>query len=198
MGPTLAAADEVLAMGDQPLVQLAGEHRDAVHPGVVSEPVAGHADLAATGLEQHSLIELGPLLDRGFNPGGQGRGPGQGDTHEPLQMRTPVLARDCSPRLRCVHIFPESVVAVRVGIRELRARLASHLETATPIEVTRHGRTVGLYVPLPQESDLSEHERLLEAGRLMQAELQRLGLTEEELAADFKDWRRAQQQQANA
>jgi len=67
-----------------------------------------------------------------------------------------------------------SVVAVRVGIRELRARLASHLETATPIEVTRHGRTVGLYVPLPQESDLSDHERLLEAGRLMQAELQRL------------------------
>jgi hypothetical protein len=25
----------VLAMGDQPLVQLAGEHRDAVHPGVM-------------------------------------------------------------------------------------------------------------------------------------------------------------------
>ena len=79
-------------------------------------------------------------------------------------------------RSRCVHIFPVSVVAVRVGIRELRARLASHLETATPNEVTRHGRTVGLYVPLPQESDLSDHERLLEAGRLMQAELQRLGL----------------------
>lgn len=91
-----------------------------------------------------------------------------------------------------------SAVAIRVGIRELRARLASHLETVTPIEVTRHGRTVGLYVPLPQESDLSEHERLIEAGRLMQAELQRLGLTEEELAADFKDWRQAQQQQAHA
>ena len=89
-------------------------------------------------------------------------------------------------------------MAVRVGIRELRARLASHLATVTPIEVTRHGRTVGLYVPLPQESDLSEHERLMEAGRLMQAELQRLGLTEEDLAADFKDWRQAQQQQAHA
>ena len=99
----------------------------------------------------------------------------------------------------CTHLSG-AVVAVRVGIRELRARLASHLETATPIEVTRHGRTVGLYVPLPQESDLSEHERLLEAGRLMQAELQRLGLglTEEELAADFKDWRHARQQQAHA
>ena len=35
-------------------------------------------------------------------------------------------------------------------------------------------------------------------GRLMQAELQRLGLTQEELAADFKDWKHAQQQQAHA
>jgi hypothetical protein len=48
---------------------LAGEQRDAVHPGVVPKPVAGHADLAAAGLEQHHLIEVGPLLDRGFKPG---------------------------------------------------------------------------------------------------------------------------------
>jgi Phd_YefM. len=81
-------------------------------------------------------------------------------------------------------------VTVRVGIRELRAKLASHLESVTPIEVTRHGRTIGLYVPLPQQAELDERERLLEAGRLMQAELERLGLTEEELSADFKAWRR--------
>lgn len=82
-------------------------------------------------------------------------------------------------------------MAARVGIRELRARLAAHLESTTPIEVTRHGRTVGLYVPLPQDPALSERERLLEAGRLMEAELRRLGLTEEELTADFKTWRGA-------
>ena len=35
VGPALAAAGQVLAMGDQPLVQLTGEHRDAVHPGVM-------------------------------------------------------------------------------------------------------------------------------------------------------------------
>ena len=80
-------------MGDQPLIELTGEHRDAVHPGVVAKPVAGHADLAAAGLEQHSLIEVGPLLDRDFKLGGQSRGAGQRETHERLQMRTPVLAR---------------------------------------------------------------------------------------------------------
>jgi hypothetical protein len=47
-------------------MQLAGEHRDAVDPSVMAEPVAGHADLAAAGLEQHVLIEVMPLLNRGF------------------------------------------------------------------------------------------------------------------------------------
>ena len=87
-----------------------------------------------------------------------------------------------------------NTVTARVGIRELRAKLASHLESVTPIEVTRHGRTVGLYVPLPQQAELDDRERLLEAGRLMQAELERLGLTEEELSADFKAWRQRRQQ----
>ena len=49
VSPALAAAGQVFAMGDQTLVQLAGEQRDAVHPGVVPKPVAGHADLAAAG-----------------------------------------------------------------------------------------------------------------------------------------------------
>ena len=84
-------------MGDQPLVQLAGEPRDAVHPGVVSEPVAGHADLAATGLEQHSLIEIGPLLNWTFKLRDQGRRPRQGTTHGPLQKRTHVLTCFRSP-----------------------------------------------------------------------------------------------------
>lgn len=45
------------------------------------------------------------------------------------------------------------------------------------------------YVPLPQQGELSDRERLLEAGRLMQAELERLGLSEDELSADFRAWR---------
>lgn len=49
IGPSLTAADQMLAMGDQPLVLLAGEQVDAVDPGVVPEPVAGHADLATAG-----------------------------------------------------------------------------------------------------------------------------------------------------
>lgn len=49
-------------MGQQSLVQLAGENRDAVHPGVVPEEVAGEADLATAAGDQHLVTEVGPLL----------------------------------------------------------------------------------------------------------------------------------------
>lgn len=81
-------------------------------------------------------------------------------------------------------------MGVRIGIRELRDKLASYLESTVPIEVTRHGQTVGFYIPVPRRPGQAEREALLEAGRRMQAELARLGLTEEELAADFKRWRK--------
>jgi hypothetical protein len=55
--------------------------------------VAGHADLAAAGFKQGALIELGPLLDRGFEPGIQCCGPGERGSHKPWLMRTHVLAR---------------------------------------------------------------------------------------------------------
>lgn len=111
---------------------------------------------------------------------------------------TAIATRLPQPALGCVHIWQEDGVATRIGIRELRARLASHLESSTPIEVTRHGRTIGLYVPLPQQGNLSDREKVLEAGRLMQAELVRLGLSEDELSADFKAWRKARRDQATA
>jgi hypothetical protein len=62
IGPALTAANQVLTLGNQALVQLAGEQGDALGPGVVPEPVAGHADLAAAAGAQHVLIEIGPGL----------------------------------------------------------------------------------------------------------------------------------------
>ena len=49
-------------MGNQALVQLAGEQRDALRPGVMLKPVAGHADLAAAAGAQHVLLEVRPGL----------------------------------------------------------------------------------------------------------------------------------------
>jgi hypothetical protein len=52
----------MLTLGDQAVVQMTSEHRDAVSSRVVSESVAGHADLAAAAGAQHVLIQIRPGL----------------------------------------------------------------------------------------------------------------------------------------
>jgi len=81
-------------------------------------------------------------------------------------------------------------MSTRIGVRELREKLSECLESSEPIEVTRHGRTIGFYVPVPAKASQSSREALLAAGHRMDAELKRAGITEEEILADFKQWRK--------
>ena len=37
----------------------------------------------------------------------------------------------------------------RVGVRELREKLSLILESSETIEVTRHGQTIGFFIPIP-------------------------------------------------
>lgn len=83
-------------------------------------------------------------------------------------------------------------MSLRIGMRELREKLAEYAESSVPIEVTRHGRTIGFYIPVPRHPNQSERDALIEAGRRMREEMARLGITEDEVAADFKAWRKAQ------
>lgn len=39
------------------------------------------------------------------------------------------------------------MTATRVGIREFRAALADYIEAEAPVVVTRHGQTVGYFIP---------------------------------------------------
>jgi hypothetical protein len=60
---------------------------------------------------------------------------------------------------------------IKVGVREFRERIATFLESDTPIAVTRRGETLGVYVPTrrkrPQTAEISElkaaSDRLAEA-----------------------------------
>jgi PHD/YefM family antitoxin component YafN of YafNO toxin-antitoxin module len=78
---------------------------------------------------------------------------------------------------------------IKVGVREFRERIASFLESDKPVAVTRHGETVGVYVPTrrkrPQEADLTE----LRAAADRLAELL-TDVDEEEFVAEFKQARR--------
>jgi antitoxin (DNA-binding transcriptional repressor) of toxin-antitoxin stability system len=48
--------------------------------------------------------------------------------------------------------------ALSVGIREFRSALAEYIDADTPVTITRHGQTVGLFIPLrrPTPADV-EH-----------------------------------------
>ena len=76
--PAAAAVGEMLAMGNQALVKVAGKQRDAIRAGMVPEEMTSHADLAATACAEHVLIEPGPVFDR-INTGELQTG--EGDRH---------------------------------------------------------------------------------------------------------------------
>lgn len=81
------------------------------------------------------------------------------------------------------------MAALKVGVREFRERIASFLESDTPVAVTRRGETLGVYVPTRRRgrkaAELSELKAA--ADRLSQA---LSDVDEEELVAEFKQMRR--------
>jgi PHD/YefM family antitoxin component YafN of YafNO toxin-antitoxin module len=79
---------------------------------------------------------------------------------------------------------------VRVGIREFREKLATYLlESDAPVAITRHGDTVGYYIPARRKRSEEERSALKEAAARLDALLTAKGVTEDELVADFKRWR---------
>jgi PHD/YefM family antitoxin component YafN of YafNO toxin-antitoxin module len=79
---------------------------------------------------------------------------------------------------------------LKIGIREFRDKLASYLlESDTPVAITRHGDTVGYYIPARRKRSETERAALKEAAVRMQKILATEGISEEEVLKDFKQWR---------
>jgi hypothetical protein len=75
--------------------------------------------------------------------------------------------------------------ATKVGIREFRSGLAQYIASDTPVAVTRHGQTVGFFIPTHGKA-----EAQVAALRRAAGELDRLLAAHpvdiEAVAADFK------------
>lgn len=72
----------------------------------------------------------------------------------------------------------------QVGIREFRDRATQYLAGAEPVAITRHGRVIGFYIPVPV--DRGETDRALRCLADTVERLQRhSGLSEDELADLF-------------
>ncbi len=79
---------------------------------------------------------------------------------------------------------------IRVGIREFREKLASYLlESDAPVVITRHGDTIGYYLPARRKRSQADKDALREAAGRLQQMLEAEGLSEDELVEDFRRWR---------
>jgi hypothetical protein len=83
----------------------------------------------------------------------------------------------------------------KVGIREFRENLASYLESQTPVAITRHGATIGIYVPTHPKPSAAELEALRIAGEKLDELIAAAGTSEDELMEDFKQLRREARKQ---
>jgi len=80
---------------------------------------------------------------------------------------------------------------LKVGIREFRENLATYLlETQDAVAITRHGDTVGYYIPARRKRTEAERAALKEAAARLQEALAAEGISEEEILKGFKRWRR--------
>ena len=80
--------------------------------------------------------------------------------------------------------------AIKVGVREFREKIASFLESDSPVAVTRRGETLGVFVPTRRRSSKSKAEIAelkAAADRLAEA---LADVDEEEFVAEFEQMRR--------
>lgn len=81
---------------------------------------------------------------------------------------------------------------VTVGIREFRENLSTYLlESDAPVAITRHGDTIGYFIPARRKRSEAERAALTEAAARLNELLASSGITEDDLVADFKRWRAA-------
>lgn len=79
--------------------------------------------------------------------------------------------------------------AAKVGIREFRADLAEYIAASTPVAVTRHGQTVGYFIPVhgQAEADLAA---LRQASQSLDRMLAAHDVDVDDLVTEFKSERK--------
>lgn len=76
---------------------------------------------------------------------------------------------------------------VKVGIREFREHLQQYLTTTSPVAVTKHGETIGFYIPARhQHPDKLQLAALKQAAENLERLLDKHKVTEDELIAEFR------------
>ena len=78
---------------------------------------------------------------------------------------------------------------IKVGIREFRSDLAEYIASNTPVAITRHGQTVGYFIPTQGQME-ADVAALKKASQTLDKLMAEQGIELEAVVADFKAQRR--------
>jgi len=80
---------------------------------------------------------------------------------------------------------------LKIGIREFRENLADYLESGAPLAITRHGQTLGFYIPAQKRSRKAELAAMRAAAKDLDEMIASWGAGENELMEEYKRVRRS-------
>jgi antitoxin (DNA-binding transcriptional repressor) of toxin-antitoxin stability system len=78
---------------------------------------------------------------------------------------------------------------VKVGIREFRSDLAEYIASSTPVAITRHGQTVGYFIPTQGQME-ADVAALKKASQTLDQLMAAKSVEVDAVVADFKAQRR--------
>jgi antitoxin (DNA-binding transcriptional repressor) of toxin-antitoxin stability system len=74
----------------------------------------------------------------------------------------------------------------KVGVREFRENLAGYIEGGRPLAITRHGETLGFFIPANKRSRKAEIEAMRAAAAELDSMIANWGASEDELMREYK------------
>src|ERR1700752_146502 len=95
-----------------------------------------------------------------------------------------------SPEDGIVYTEYATMETEKIGMRESRETLAGYLEAGKPLAITRHGETIGFYIPAQKKSRKAEVDAMRAAAKELDAMIAAWGASEDELMQEYKEIRR--------
>ncbi len=82
-----------------------------------------------------------------------------------------------------------------IGVKEFRENLAEYMNSDSAVAVTKHGLTVGYYLPARHSVKDADKEALESAAKKLNSLLEAKGIDPEDLINDFKELKEQRKQQ---
>lgn len=75
----------------------------------------------------------------------------------------------------------------KVGVREFRENLAGYIEGGRPLAITRHGETLGFFIPAHKRNRKAEIDAMRAAASELDAMISGWGASEDDLMREYRE-----------